>query len=174
MFQIPARSQSGGMEPAPPLCLWRYALRSRHVYFRVRRECALRYWKLPGSIALRAHARITSHLLRRGRGAGTPACRVDTRVDPLTRKPQNAEMSLCAADTSGYATSGATQLFLRVSLAQLWEKDSPRAVLIRPAWLRLAEVRGCIGDRDRRAVGYGVFPALGISRPHQYPSRLRY
>src|ERR1700722_9540991 len=56
---------------------------------------------------LRAHARITSHFSRRRRGAGTPACRVDTRVDPLTRKPQNA-----AADMSVRATSGAAKLIL--------------------------------------------------------------
>ncbi len=36
---------------------------------------------------LRAHAGIMSHLLQRRRGAGTPARRVDTRVDPLARTP---------------------------------------------------------------------------------------
>ena len=57
-----------------------------------------------------------SHLLRMRRGAGTPACRVDTRVDPLTGSPQNAEMSLGAADTSVRATSVAAKLFLRACL----------------------------------------------------------
>jgi hypothetical protein len=37
------------------------------------------------------------------------------RVDPLTRMPQNAEMSLGAADTSVRATSAAATLLLRVS-----------------------------------------------------------
>jgi hypothetical protein len=43
-------------------------------------------WVFLPAVLLGVGSRITSYLQRRRRGAGTPACRVDIHVDPLTRK----------------------------------------------------------------------------------------
>src|SRR5579863_2727535 len=97
--------------------------------------CVLR----PATPAFRIAARITSGLLRRGRGAGTPACRVDTRVDPLTRKSaeRRDESRRCRHECPRHIWG--CQVILARSLGSPPGKDIKERNILPLAWVLVVE-----------------------------------